>query len=115
MFEYLWEVFEYLKDKTIPGSDQHPWREGGVWDRPDVHRSVLNISVPDDKWHAEQWLSGTPNLTRPLPSPNQDNIVLEFKALEASRDQLAEIVQRLPVRVTRNSKYVNGMLQANAH
>ena len=31
-----------------------PWREGGVWDRHDVHRSVLNISVPDDKWHAEQ-------------------------------------------------------------
>ncbi len=63
----------------------------------------------------DQRLSGTPNLTRPLPYPYRDSIVLEFKAQEASHDQLAEIVQHLPAQVTKNSKYVNGMLHAGAH
>ncbi len=63
----------------------------------------------------DQRLSGTPNLTRCLLYPDQEDIVLELKAPEASRDQLAEIVQHFPVLVTRNSKYVNGMLHANAY
>ncbi len=62
----------------------------------------------------DQRLSGIPNLTRPLPYPDRDHIVLEIKASQASHDQLSEIVQHLPVRVTRNSKYVNGMLHATS-
>ncbi len=62
----------------------------------------------------DQRLSRAPNLTRRLPYPDRDSIVLEFKAPQASHDQLSEIVQHLPVRVTKNSKYVNGMLHATS-
>ena len=58
----------------------------------------------------DQRLSASPNLTRPLPSPN--DVILEFKTRPEFYDRLVAIVQRIPVRVARNSKYVNGMLYA---
>ena len=78
------------------------------WDRS------IRVTVDYHQAFFDQRLSGTPNLTRPLPYPGRDSIVLEIKAPETSHDQLAEIVQHFPVRVTKNSKYVNGMLQATA-
>jgi len=74
----------------------------------------IRATVDFHQVYFDQRLSGTPNLTRCLPYPDQDNIVLELKAPAASHDRLAEIVQHFPVRVTRNSKYVNGMLHATA-
>ena len=75
----------------------------------------IRITVDYHQSFFDQRLSGAPNLTRRLPYPDQDNIVLEVKAPAASHDQLAAIVQHFPVLVTRNSKYVNGMLHAIAH
>ena len=60
----------------------------------------------------DQRLSARPNFTRPLPTP--DNVILELKAPQACYDQLAGVVQQLPVRVARNSKYVNGMRYATS-
>lgn len=60
----------------------------------------------------DQRLSGRPNLTRVLPSP--DEIVLEFKTSPEHHDRLVATVQRFPARVATNSKYVNGVLYAQA-
>ena len=60
----------------------------------------------------DQRLSARPNFTRPLSSP--DNMILELKAPKACYGQLTQAVRQLPVRVARNSKYVNGMLYANS-
>ncbi len=74
----------------------------------------IRATVDFNQSFYDQRLSTAPNITRPLPYPDRDHIVLELKASQTSRDQLSEIVQHFPVRVTRNSKYVSGMLHATS-
>ena len=73
----------------------------------------IRATVDFDQAFYDQRLSGAPNLTRPLPG--QERIIIELKAAPSCHDQLVEIVKHLPVRVSKNSKYVSGMLRANEY
>ena len=69
---------------------------------------AVRATVDRNQAAYEQRLSTRPNLTR--RSPLRDGLVVELKAAPENYDRLVDAAQRLPMRVTRNSKYVNGML-----
>ena len=56
----------------------------------------------------DQRFSAMPNLNRRTPSA--DDLVLELKAAPEHYDRLIGVVQSFPMRLARNSKYVNGIL-----
>ena len=67
----------------------------------------VRATVDDCQTFYDQRFSSKPNLTRAIPF--LDAVILEFKAAPASYDRLAEIVELMPMRITRNSKYVSGL------
>jgi hypothetical protein len=56
----------------------------------------------------DQRFSSRPNLRYPTPLP--DSMVIELKADVADADRLSDVINALPFRPERNSKYVNGFL-----
>ena len=54
-----------------------------------------------------QMLYGYPNLTFPVPISNQ--VVVEVKANTMHRDNLAEIISHIPLRVSKHSKFALAM------
>ena len=60
----------------------------------------------------DQRLSPRPNLTRQMPG--LDEVILELKAAPEYYDRLVVVAQQFPMRVARNSKYVNGMQRSVA-
>ena len=72
------------------------------WDR------TIRATVDHSQKFYDQRLGPRPNLTR--RTPLQDDVILELKAAPERYERLVDIVQQFPMRVARNSKYVNGML-----
>jgi hypothetical protein len=56
----------------------------------------------------DQRFSRRPNLNRPSPPP--ETMLIELKASASQAQRLAQVINALPFRPERNSKYVNGFL-----
>jgi hypothetical protein len=56
----------------------------------------------------DQRFSRRPNLTRPSPPPG--TVLIELKAEASQAQRLSQVINGLPFRSERNSKYVNGFL-----
>ncbi len=69
---------------------------------------TVRATVDYDQAFFDQRFSAMPNLNRRKPSA--DDLVLELKAAPEHYDRLVGVVQSFPMRLARNSKYVNGIL-----
>lgn len=70
----------------------------------------IRATVDFDQVYFDQRFSRSSNLSRHLL--NTDGIIVELKAAPEHFELLAMSVQQLPLRVTRNSKYLTGILQS---
>lgn len=68
----------------------------------------IRATVDFEQTFFDQRFSSSPNLKRRLL--NTDGIIVELKAAPDQFDLLAKSVQQFPLRVTRNSKYMTGIL-----
>jgi hypothetical protein len=75
------------------------------WDR------VIRATIDFRQVFFDQRLSGRPNLSRPAPST--EGITVEIKVAPAHYDRLVQAVERLPARVAKTSKYVNGIMHGS--
>ena len=66
----------------------------------------IRITVDTEQSFYSQWNLPRPNLHHRTNAPHE--LVVEVKADQADRDDVVEFIQYLPLRVSRNSKYVNG-------
>ena len=71
---------------------------------------VLRATLDYDQIFYDQRHSIRLNLTR--KAPLLDTMVLELKTGVEHYDQLCKAIQHFPMRVSRNSKYVNGVLHS---
>ena len=74
------------------------------------HDGVLRATLDYDQIFYDQRHLMRLNLTR--KAPFLDTMVLELKTGVDHYDQLCEAIQHFPMRVSRNSKYVNGILHS---
>ena len=70
----------------------------------------LRVTLDHDLAFYEQILHPSPNLT--LLAPFSNRIVLEVKADVATHQRVSNMLSTCPLPVVRNSKYVNGVLDA---
>ena len=89
--EIRWEGVRYLLMSASPGD------VGKIRATIDSRMSVH-----------PQMLTSRPNLV--FAAPERGSIVLEIKAGPEAWDELPDILNDFPVRVTKHSKYVNGVL-----
>ena len=69
----------------------------------------VRITIDSELRAYEQFMHLTPNLT--APAPLADVIVVEVKADGDLHRRVSNILSSFPMQVSRNSKYVNGMLE----
>jgi hypothetical protein len=67
----------------------------------------IRVTIDTDQRILDQRLGGTPNLEREAPAP--ETVVLEFKFDAEQRHLASLVIQGLPLRVSRNSKYAIGV------
>ena len=96
-----------------------PWLPGGV--RPSLYNSyrreyyvtpdgAIRATIDLNQCACDQRFHPCPNLRHALPL--SDTVVIEIKGAPDEIGRLQEIVGRFPIRRSRNSKYVNGLLVA---
>jgi hypothetical protein len=103
---------------TVP-PEWHAWRQAALqptlfnhyqreyyWTYDRGIRATIDLAP----YACDQRISPRPNLHAPLPIA--DLVVIELKAPPEGMERLQEIVGRLPVPRSRNSKYVNGLVTA---
>ena len=66
----------------------------------------VRVTIDTGMMIYDQRYKPTPNVTR--QANISDLIVIEFKAEPSARDQVNRVVQTLPIRVNRHSKYTSG-------
>ena len=71
---------------------------------------LVRVTLDYNQAFYDQRLSPFPNLYRANASP--DTLTLELKCAPSAYDRLLECVEKFPLRVAKNSKYVNGILQS---
>ncbi len=71
---------------------------------------ALRATLDYDQFFYDQQHSMRLNVTR--KAPFLDTTILELKAGVDCHDQLSDAIQHFPMRVSRNSKYVNGILHS---
>ena len=69
---------------------------------------VVRLTIDYNLLTYEQWLSTSPNLTL---SSTLAALVVEVKAPREHYRRVSDILSSIPLRVSKNSKYVNGVLQ----
>jgi SPX domain protein involved in polyphosphate accumulation len=67
----------------------------------------VRVTIDSNQRVYDQRYKSVPNIDQKANSP--DTLVIEFKFDRKDRDLAAEIIQGLPIRVSRNSKYVVGV------
>jgi hypothetical protein len=71
---------------------------------------TVRLTIDSKLWGFDQRFSARPNLRR--PSPIADCVIVEIKADCEHYARMANLLGDFPVRISRNSKYVQGMLAA---
>lgn len=92
-----------LKNHTQPTMLNSYQREYFV-----THDGQVRLTVDYDQMVFDQRLSQMPNWKRPLPIEKE--LVIEVKAPPEQANRLNDIMGRFPLRRSRNSKYIKGML-----
>jgi SPX domain protein involved in polyphosphate accumulation len=72
----------------------------------------IRVTVDWQQRVFDQRFSSIPNLCR--PAQDLDRLVVEFKFSAQGRRRASDIIQGLPIRVSRNSKYVMGVQAVSA-
>ena len=72
-----------------------------------THDGRVRATIDTGQVMYDQRYKPAPNITRPANIPR--TLVLEFKFARSDRDHAAQITQGLPLRVSRNSKYMTGV------
>jgi hypothetical protein len=70
----------------------------------------IRLTVDCQQSVFDQRLKSTPNFSRPAHLPR--SLVVEFKFAREDRQLASDFMQAVPVRVSRHSKYMNGVLAA---
>ena len=72
-----------------------------------THDGSIRVTVDTDISYYDQRYCSRPNFN--CGERKSPDVVIEFKANRCHQKELSSFVNTFPVRVSRNSKYVNGM------
>ena len=68
---------------------------------------AIRVTVDNSLKIWDQRFCAYPNLTHKMVIP--DLLVVEFKAARENRETLSRLIQGIPIRASKNSKYVRGV------
>lgn len=131
---------QYFRDDTVPFSDGDSWRdfrdglaarlgpEAKLWLDMRPVPTILNryyrryfvtrdnavrLTIDSHQYVYDQRYSSYPNISRKTNIP--DTLVVEIKFDRHHRDLASQVIQGLPIRAGRNSKYVIGLRSAHQY
>ena len=68
---------------------------------------AIRVTVDNSLKIWDQRFRAYPNLTHNIVTP--DLLVVEFKSARENRETLSQLIQSIPIRASKNSKYVRGV------